>query len=92
MGESNMKMPTTYLVAVEFETEGLVNANDITADRDQAYDDWADQVSDGHAARAFVLEFDVETNAPETFREITDEFETEYHQICVDRGLPWAAE
>lgn len=87
-----MQMPTTYLVAVEFEAAGLVNANDITADRDQAYNDWVDQVDEGRPARAFVLEFDVETNAPETFREITDEFEAERRQICVERGLPFAAE
>jgi hypothetical protein len=92
MGETIMQMPTTYLVAVEFEAEGLASANDITADRDQAYDDWAAMREDGRPARAFVLEFDVETNAPETFRDVTEEFQSEFDRICVERGLSMAAE
>jgi hypothetical protein len=87
-----MILPTFYIVAVDFETAGLGSANDITADRDQAYDDYAAAREDGQPARAFVLEFDVETNALEAGREVTDEFQAELEQICAERGLSLAAE
>ena len=87
-----MKLPTFYIVAVEFKTAGLGSANDITTDPDQAYDDFAAAREKGQPARAFVLEFDVETNEIETTREVTEQFQTELDQICAERGLALAAE
>jgi hypothetical protein len=87
-----MQMPTTYMVATEFPKLGFGSAGDITADWNTAYDQFAECRDDDQPARVFVLEFDVETNAPETFSDITDEMQAEYEAICERRGYATAAE
>jgi hypothetical protein len=82
-----MILPTFYIVATEYPRMGLGSANDLTPSRDRAYDDYAEAVQDGQPARAFMLQFDVETNAFETACEVTDEFHSELHSICADRGI-----
>lgn len=87
-----MQMPTTYMVATEFPKLGFGSAGDITADWNTAYDQFAECCDDDQPARVFVLEFDVETNTPEAFRDITDEMQAEYEAICERRGYATAAE
>lgn len=84
----NFKLPSTfYLVAADFEDLGLGNAGDITADRDQAYNDFADSLDAGQPTRVFRIDLDVETNAPEAVSEITEEMMDELSKICAERGL-----
>ncbi len=87
-----MQMPTTYMVATEFPNNGFGSAGDITADRNQAYDQFAEAREDNQPVRVFVLEFDVSDNTPETFRDITEEMQSEYDAICDVRGYHVAAE
>lgn len=87
-----MQMPTTYIVATEFPTLGFGSAGDITAEWSTAYDQFAECRDDDQPARVFVLEFDVETNTPEAFRDITDEMQAEYEAICERHGYATAAE
>lgn len=88
-----MKMPTTtYLVATMLPTLGLACGGDISEDWNTAYDDYSGCRDDNQPVRVFVLEFDVETNATEAFRDITDEMEAEYEALCEQRGYPVAAE
>lgn len=87
-----MRLPTFYIVATEYPNLGLGSAGDITADWNTAYDQYAESVMDRQPTRVFVLDFDTETNAFETAREVTDEFQAEYEMICEQRGLTVAAE
>ncbi|MBA86110.1 MAG: hypothetical protein CML69_15460 [Rhodobacteraceae bacterium] len=87
-----LKLPTIYVVVTNFAEVGIGSAGDACTDRDDAYDQFAECVEQGQPARAFVLEFDVETNAFEVAREITDELQAELEAICADRGISIAAE
>ena len=87
-----MQMPTTYVVATMFPKLGFGSAGDISDDWNTAYDQYAECRGDNQPVRVFVLEFDVETNATEAFRDITDEMEAEYEALCEQRGYPVAAE
>lgn len=86
------KLPTFYLVATEFDRFGLGSANDLTDDRDRAYGDYAGCRDDDQPARAFMVQFCAETNAPETITEITADLEAEYQVIREARGYDMAAE
>lgn len=82
-----MHLPTLYTVITDFERLGIGSAGDATSDRDAAIDQFADAPG---PSRAFVLEFDVETNAFETAREVTADFQQVIDDRRAARG--WAAE
>lgn len=82
-----MKLPNTiYQVVAEFGT-GIGYGCDTTGDRDTAYNFFADLLSEGTDCRAFEISFDVQSNAFESAREITDDFLSELAGICAERGL-----
>lgn len=58
---------TFFLVAVDFSNLGFGSANDITADWDQAVDDYADSVD---PARVFRIEMDAD-NMPASIADVT---------------------
>lgn len=82
-----MHLPTIYFTATDFGEMGLGSAGDITASRDDAYDQYAAAVMDGQPTRSFMVEFDGDNNSLETATEITDQFREELKLICEKRGL-----
>lgn len=92
MTQADLTLPTFYFVATDFGRLGLGSANDLTPDRDRAYDDYAGCRDQGQPARAFMVEFDVETNAPESITDITADLAGEYSDTCAARGDLMAAE
>jgi hypothetical protein len=80
-----MQLPSFYLIATHDPEWGIYNAGDITADKDQAYDQFADCVDKEQDARVFLVQFDVESNALETTSEVTDVFRQMYLHISEAR-------
>lgn len=102
-----LKLETTYFVMREFEGIGIGNAGDASFNREDAFEGFYEAMEDGVEARAFVLEFDHETNAFEAARDITDEFLADYadqddlyledipsglHDLFADMGVPFSAD
>lgn len=82
-----MKLPhTIYQIVAQFD-RGIGAGADTTADRDAAYNAFADLLDEGTDCRAFEITFDVQSNAFESAREITDDFLSELAGICAERGL-----
>lgn len=82
-----LTLPTLYFVVTDLGKLGIGGADPQT-EWGRAYDEYADcRTKDCQPARVFVMDFDVETNAFESAREVTDEFEAEFDAICAERGL-----
>ena len=65
------KTPDTfYLVAVDFRHAGFGSAGDITADWDDACEQFADQTADDEPARIFRIEMDAD-NQPASIADVT---------------------
>lgn len=82
---SDMFLPTVYITVVYFPDLGIGSAGDATDDRAQAYTDYEAAANEAIPSRVFRLEFDVETNALETSREITGVFHDEYEALLEER-------
>lgn len=83
-----MTLPAkVYFTLVDFPGLSLGNGGDATDDRSKAYDDYAEMRNLDYPVRAFMVEFDPDTNAPERVTEITDEMEQELIDTCAERGL-----
>jgi hypothetical protein len=55
---------------------------------DRAYDEWVEAIAVfDPRPRAFRVDLDVTTNAPETIREVTDDFYAERTRLLRQRGL-----
>lgn len=55
---------------------------------DRAYNEWVEAIDKYDIrGRAFRIDFDVETNAPEIIREVTDDFVAQREQIMLERDL-----
>lgn len=68
-----MQAPDFYLVITHYEGLGL-GSPDVSDDPDAAIDQLAECLCEGREARAFLIQFDVETNVVETISEVTDRF------------------
>lgn len=74
-----MKTPDFYIVATMFPRLGFGCAGgDVQEDRDAAYDEFAACRDEDQPVRVFLAQFDVDTNLPETFADVTDLFEADY--------------
>ncbi len=82
-----MTPDTLYIVVTEFPTLGIGSAGDATTSRSEAYDQFAEAVSNSQPTRAFRLDFDVETGALESATEITADLGDELQRCCTARGL-----
>ncbi len=83
---------TLYVVVTDFDKiagieVGIGGAGDITASRDDAYDQYVEAVLDEQPTRAFRLDFDVETNRLESASEITDDMRDELVKLCKEREI-----
>lgn len=82
---SDMFLPTVYITVADSPDLGIGSACAATDDRARAYTDYAAAAVEAIPSRVFRLEFDAETNALETSREVTGVFHDEYEALLEER-------
>lgn len=82
-----MKMPSTvYTVLTTFPTLGFGSAGDAMEYRDEALEAYEGCINDTRPVRVIQIDFDVETGAIETSRDVTEDFAAELAEQRRDAG------
>lgn len=83
-----MKMPKTcWIVAQKMHTTSPLELGDLHDERDLAVEMFEDCMIAEWECRVFEMSFDVETNAHEATRDVTDDFRSEYEEAQRDAGI-----
>lgn len=78
-----------YLTISEYYLNGKygIGSRDVTDDRDEAYDQYAEARGEARRVRVFMIELHPDSNAPDRITEVTEDMEQEFRAICEGRGI-----